>query len=74
VADSKRTGGGQAKVRQYKTGVIVRCSDTTEAGQCQRAIRYIDLSKSGEIPEFKCGLAPLLPKVQKRVGQQKQKK
>lgn len=67
MAATSKSGGGQGKVRQYKSGTIVRCSDEQAGVQCQRAMRYINLAKDGETPtDYKCGLAPLVPKVRSK--------
>lgn len=62
---AKVAGSGQGRVRQYRTGRMVRCSD---AG-CQRACRFIGFG--ADVPTYNCGQAPLLAKTG-RVGQQKQ--
>lgn len=66
AASASKSGGGQGRVRQYKTGTMVRCTDEENGVRCQRAMRFINLAKDGDTRTFKCGLAPLVPKVRSK--------
>ncbi len=66
-------GSGQGKVRHFKDGVMLQCSNAP----CERFTRYFDPEKRG-VPSWKCesctnGRPPFVHKNKGgRVGQQKQ--